>query len=131
MDSEEEENLFERYDLDPGATPAAITERMRALVADADDEAARARLRADWEALTLHPQRRWGWALDATPEVRAPLGTPPPRRRVARDPLSLTLGDLLPRPSVARAIGEGDDGAADGLETLPPLADDPILREES
>ncbi|MEM9069128.1 MAG: hypothetical protein AAGE52_11510 [Myxococcota bacterium] len=116
-------NPFERWDLDPFEGPAAITERMRDLAEDADDET-RALLREDWEALTMHPRRRLELAFGAHPETRAPLGRPPRPARRARPSAELTLADLARAPSVAAALGPVIDPAK-----LPdvPLHADPIL----
>lgn len=109
------ENPFERYDLDPNDGVEAITERMRELVLEADDDEARERIRAVWEELTMHPARRFRAALLAHPETRAPLGTPPlPTRQRAVD-TSVELHDLLARPSV--------------LETLRAHVKEPVLFE--
>lgn len=118
------DNLFERYDLDPREGPEAITARMRELVQEAPEEE-RERLRADWEALTLHPRDRLQHALSAFPETRAPLGAPPPRTRRRRREPALELADVLVMPSVAEALGV--EASREAPDPLPPLADDPIL----
>lgn len=119
-------NLFERYDLDPREGPEAITARMRELVQEAPEEE-RERLRADWEALTLHPRDRLQHALEAFPETRAEVETPPPRVRRRRQELALELSDVVVTPSVAEALA---CDAPEGLpDPLPPLADDPILED--
>ena len=119
------DNPFERYDLDPREGIAAITARLKELAEDARDEAERARIRAAWEELTLHPARRLRAALFAHPETRGPLGTPPPLPR--RRPVSaaaLELRDLAARPSVLEALG----AAAPADDDVPSLEDDPVLR---
>ncbi|MBX3210917.1 MAG: hypothetical protein KF850_02695 [Labilithrix sp.] len=119
------DNPFERYDLDPREGIAAITARLKELAEDARDEAERARIRAAWEELTLHPARRLRAALFAHPETRGPLGTPPPlpRRRPA-PAAALELRDLAARPSVLEALG----AAAPADDDVPSLEDDPVLR---
>ncbi len=95
-------NPFERYGLDPLAGPAHITERLRELAEDCEDELERAAIREAWEALTLHPRRRLELALDAHPESRPPLGRPPrPRRAVRR----LGRGTRLPHLRHRRHLG--------------------------
>ncbi|MBX3203098.1 MAG: hypothetical protein KF894_33550 [Labilithrix sp.] len=122
------DNPFERYDLDPREGIAAITARLKELAEEARDEAERARIRAAWEELTLHPARRLRAALFAHPETREPLGTPPPLSR--RNPASrgasaeLELRDLAARPSVLEALG----AAATDDDDVPSLEDDPVLR---
>ena len=117
------DNPFERWDLDPFEGPEGITEKLRELVEDADPETTEA-LRADWEALTLHPRRRVELALQAHPETRPPLGRPPrPSRRRTGD-TTLDLVDLVALPTVASALGAPIDP-----HRLPDLSldDDPIL----
>lgn len=98
-------NPFEQYGLDPFAGPTAITERLRELAEDAEDDRERAEIRDAWEALTLHPRRRLELALAAHPESRPPLGrSPRPRRRTRTDD-PLGLADLTALPSVAAALG--------------------------
>ena len=134
------DNPFERYDLDPRDGIAAITQRLKELAEDAKDDAERERIRAAWEELTLHPQRRLRAALFAHPETRKPLGSPPPLPRVVASPAELELRELAARPSLAAAIAstastasvasiasiaslddDGDDSATPGLD------DDPLL----
>lgn len=121
-------NPFEELDLDPHQGPRGITERLRELVEDAKDDAERARLRAIWEELTMHPGRRVRLALLAHPETRAPLGAPPPiavaqASTVPLEPGTVTLADLALRPSVAAALGRGP--APDAAPAS--LAEDPVL----
>jgi hypothetical protein len=131
-------NPFDRFDLDPRAGVAAITARLRELAEAAQDDAARERIRAAWEELTLHPARRLRAALFAHPETRLPLGAPPPlgRRRppAADSPLlsrlaSLAFRDLAPRPSLLAAVLARVTGAAPAY-TKPSLEDDPVLDDE-
>lgn len=98
------DNPFERYDLDPREGIVAITQRLKELAEDAQDDAERERIRAAWEELTLHPARRLRAALEAHPETRAPLGSPPPLPRVRISPTELELRDLAARPSVLAAL---------------------------
>lgn len=115
------DNPFERYDLDPRDGIAAITQRLKELAEDAKDDAERERIRAAWEELTLHPRRRLRAALNAHPENRPPLGSPPmpPRMRVAR--AGLSLRDLAARPTLRAVVGEVAE------EPVPRLDDDPLL----
>jgi hypothetical protein len=103
-DVSESENPFERYELDPRDGIAAITQRLKELAEDARDDAERERIRAAWEELTLHPARRLRAALDAHPETRAPLGSPPPLPRVRTTATELELRDLAARPSAFAAL---------------------------
>jgi hypothetical protein len=120
------ENPFDRFDLDPRAGIAAITERLRELAEAAKDDAARERIRAAWEELTLHPTRRLRAALFAHPETRLPLGAPPPLGRRRPPPAaSPRLRELGPRPSLLLAV-EATKGAAPA-HTTPSLEDDPVL----
>jgi hypothetical protein len=124
------DNPFERYDLDPTEGISAITQRLKELAEDAKDDAERERIRKAWEELTLHPARRLRAALFAHPETRAPLGSPPGRRRTGAG-ASTALGycDRAPRPSLAavvfdeRAKPPGSAGARRSLD------DDPLLEE--
>ncbi|MEM9695290.1 MAG: hypothetical protein AAGA56_22295, partial [Myxococcota bacterium] len=77
------DNPFERFDIDPQAGPAAITERMRTLIGGVDREDERQALREAWEALTLDPRRRLELALEAFPATRPPA---PPTLRLAEVP---------------------------------------------
>lgn len=124
------ENPFERYDLDPREGISAITRRLKELAEDAKDDAERERVRAAWEELTLHPERRLRAALFAHPETRAALGAPPSavRRRAPRGDasrLDLTLRDLAARPSLLLSLGV--DSVKDE-DAVPTLDDDPVLR---
>lgn len=122
------DNPFERYDLDPRDGIAAITQRLKELAEDAKDDAERERIRAAWEELTLHPRRRLRAALDAHPETRLPLGSPPmpPRARGAR--AEIGLRDLAARPTIAGESGARPRDETDGRDESPPrLEDDPLL----
>ncbi len=116
-------NPFERWDLDPFEGPEGITEKMRELVEDADAQTTEL-LRADWEALTLHPRRRVELALQAHPETRPPLGRKPRPARRRRTATQLELIDLVALPTVASALGEPIDP-----HRLPDVSldDDPVL----
>lgn len=133
-----DKSLFERFDIDPRQGPRAITERLRELVEEAPEHE-RNEIRAAWEELTLHPMRRLRAAFAAHPESRPPLGSPPP---LPRDPVAisgaLSLAELAPRPSVARALNGGRPAATRppgvsplsiGVGDLPSLEDDPILKK--
>lgn len=103
-DDDREENPYERWDIDPLGGPAAITERMRELVDEATDDAARSAIRAAWEELTLHPARRLRAALNAHPNTHGALGAAPPApMRGADAEERLTVADLAVRPSVLAA----------------------------
>ncbi len=125
-----EDNPFERWGLDPMQGPAAITERMRELAADAPDEATRKVIRAAWEELTLHPARRFRAAAGAHPDSHHAAGAPPPPPpRVRAEPFEPQLADLLMRPSIVAALGL-EDVAASPLPDVAP-ADDPIFEGDS
>ncbi|WP_394842757.1 hypothetical protein LZC95_37515 [Pendulispora brunnea] len=64
-------NPFEAYDIDPREGTRAITERFRELLEDATSDEERERLRAAWEALTLHPAQRVRAAFGAHPVTGA------------------------------------------------------------
>ena len=101
------DNPFERYGLDPRDGIVAITQRLKELAEDATDPAERERIRAAWEELTLHPARRLRAALEAHPETRAPLGSPPPlaaRAAHAHQAIELELRNLAARPSAVAAL---------------------------
>lgn len=131
------DNPFERYDIDPREGIAAITERLKELAIDVEDEAERERIRSAWEELTLHPVRRLRAALFAHPETRRPLGMPPPfpRRRATRTQPELVLRDLAARPSLVVALGLGGAPATERLSEQeeqetnrpPSLDEDPSL----
>ena len=122
-----DDNPYERYDLDPTKGPSALTERMRELIEEATDEESRRALRAAWEELTLHPERRFRAAVGAHPDSHGPLGAPPPRTpaRPAPPVEELSLHDLTLRPSVSEALGL-PPGAGTSLPELP-FDRDPIL----
>jgi hypothetical protein len=124
------DNPFERFDIDPLEGLAAITERLRELVEDADEDE-REGLRAEWDRLTLHPRTRLEAALDAFPETRVPLASRPTRSPDAQPQppgaaasIVLTLKDLVLLPSVAAALMFEDDIA---LDALPPIDRDPLI----
>lgn len=125
---DDHENPYERWDIDPLGGPAAITERMRALMEDAPDEATRKTIRAAWEELTLHPARRLRAALGAHPDTHGPAGAPPPAPRspeAAETPLA--LADLALRPSVLAAFGpEGEPRLLDVPYERDPVLGDPL-----
>lgn len=121
------DNPFERYDLDPRAGIGAITQRLKELAEDAKTDAERERIRAAWEELTLHPARRLRAALDAVPETRPALGSPPPLPRLRVSPTELELADLAATPSVVAAalVLPGMASEARDDEAAPSLDDDP------
>ncbi len=110
-------NPFDRFDLDPASDLAAITDALRERAEEATSDAERAEIRAAWEALTLHPDRRLTLALTAVPETRAPIGQPPraPAMPASSDRASEPLGvlDLVSLPLLSdeldRALGPEDD----------------------
>jgi hypothetical protein len=123
------DNPFERYGLDPRDGIVAITQRLKELAEDATDPAERERIRAAWEELTLHPARRLRAALEAHPETRAPLGSPPalPRTRAhARPGTDFELRDLAARPSAVAALPAAV-AALSPEAGAPPLDDDPLF----
>jgi len=130
--SEASRNPFERFGIDPKEGPRAITERLRELAEDANEED-RAAIRAAWEELTLHPLRRLRAAFGAHPLHPAASRTSPDyaplRKRNAAAEQPLTLIDLAPRPSVAfplRAFFSNADQRV--RRSVPqPLDDDPVL----
>lgn len=123
-DERDGENPFERWDIDPLGGPAAITERMRALVEDARDEATKKAIRAAWEELTLHPARRVRAALGAHPDSHGPRGAPPPAPRpMSATAAPLALLDLALRPSVLEALGGADEPSLPDV----PFDRDPVL----
>jgi len=121
------DNPFERYGLDPREGIVAITRRLKELAEDATDPAERERIRAAWEELTLHPARRLHAALEAHPETRAPLGSPPPLPRVRAPAVTeLELRDLAARPSAVTALPASVTALAPDV-AAPPLDDDPLF----
>ncbi len=123
---DDDENLYERWDIDPLGGPEAITERMRALVEDAPDEDTKKAIRAAWEALTLHPAKRLRAALGAHPDSHGERGAPPPAPRAqTASELALTLDDLALRPSVLDALGAGGEPTSPDV----PFDRDPILAD--
>jgi hypothetical protein len=126
------DNPFERYELDPREGIVAITQRLKELAEDAKDDAERECIRAAWEELTLHPARRLRAALNAHPETRAPLGSPPPLPRLRITPTELELRDLAARPSALAALPPSiatDEARSASVFDVdaPPLDDDPLL----
>ena len=124
------DNPFERYDLDPREGIVAITQRLKELAEDAKSDTERDQIRAAWEELTLHPARRLRAALDAHPETRAPLGSPPSLPRLRLSPTELELRDLAARPSALAALprtttARAAQATAPGDVDAPPLDDDP------
>jgi hypothetical protein len=122
-----ERSPFDRWDLDPRSTPAEITARLRELAEDASPEE-REEIRAAWEALTMHPRRRFEAALDSHPETREPLGAPPAVRAApsASEP-PLDLPDLIPRPRLEAALPPPT--AAERAMLGPPPADRALSRQ--
>jgi hypothetical protein len=130
--SEPSRNPFERFGIDPKEGPRAITERLRELAEDANEED-RAAIRAAWEELTLHPLRRLRAALGAHPLhpdfSRTSADFAPLRKRKTATDQPLTVMDFAPRPSVAHPL-RAFFAAADQrprISTPKPLDDDPVL----
>jgi hypothetical protein len=123
----DDDNPFERYDLDPREGIQVITARLKELAEDAGDPAERERIRAAWEELTMHPARRLRAALFAHPETRAPLGAPPAAmRQPVPEHAPPTLFELAARPSVRAALGDAllaRVAAADAEDTAAALDD--------
>lgn len=123
----DDENPFDRYELDPRASPEAITERFRELVEDAP-ERERDALRAAWDALTLHPESRVRAAFFAHPETRPPLGVPPKRKRaVPSAEVSPSLLGLLVLPELSALL---PPPRAHGSAEAELVSSDPVLREK-
>ena len=95
------ENPFERYDIDPSAGPAGITERFRELIDDVVSEEERNVLRKAWEQLTSHPERRVQLALLAHPKGPSlPAPQPAPDSKES----NITLASLLGLPSLRESL---------------------------
>jgi hypothetical protein len=125
----DDDNPFERYELDPRDGIGAITERLKELAEDARDGAERERIRVAWEELTLHPVRRLRAALFAHPETRPALGSPPLLAR--RRPRLTADAELVlpaPRPSLGATVVGVDLREVGELDDVPPLDGDPVLR---
>ena len=130
------ENPFERWDLDPQASPKELTARFRELVERLQDEGAPAELlaelRADWEELTGHPRERATLALRTFAADPRPTGRSP-RRRFGAPPSPPTPRERVDLPSVAQALGMSFDSerhrSAQDLPDLP-LSRDPLFRED-
>ena len=100
-------NPFLRFGIDPSATLAEITERMRELAEDATEEE-RVELRTAWESLSRSPARRFELVLEAGPAVptltrptirdepSVPWPSPTLRDVLAHEPLSPMLPPETP-----------------------------------
>lgn len=138
IQSHQYKNLFERYDIDPRQGPRAITERLRELIEESDNEAARTELRAAWEELTMHPMRRLRAAFGAHPESRPELGAPPSLSKGLGSKPEIGFNELAVRPSVAAALLGGSELigprrteiSRTAFASQPPdsLDEDPILK---
>lgn len=124
----DDENPFDRYEIDPRASPEVITERFRELVADAPEHE-RDALRAAWDALTMHPESRVRAAFFAHPETRPPLGSPPKRKRPAPAPeVEPSLFGLLVLPELCALLPP--PSRAPGSAEAELVSSDPVLREK-
>ena len=115
-------NPFDALGLSPLSSVDEITAELREQAEDAGEEQ-RTALRAAWEDLTLHPRSRLKLALTTFP-ASAERDPRAPGVRAASDPLaplSPTLFDLLPRPSVEGALASSHPQAP---SALPPIGDD-------
>lgn len=125
-------NPFERFGIDPKEGPRAITERLRELAEEANEQD-RAAIRAAWEELTLHPLRRLRAAVGAHPlhpELsRTSPDYAPLRKRKTTKEEPLVLTDFAPRPSVAHALRTFFSSADNRVQPSAPqpLDDDPVL----
>lgn len=72
------DNPYERYGLNPLASVAELTEALREKIEDADEEERKA-LRAAWDELARHPERRLLAALTTFIDPDPPRPVPPPR----------------------------------------------------
>lgn len=103
-----ESNPFLRFGLDPSASLAELTQRMRELAEDAND-AERAELRAAWELLSRSPARRFELVMEAGPAPEPIAGSPVRSVPLAPTP-EPTLRDVLAPGSLARMLPpETDD----------------------
>ena len=111
-------NPFVRYDLDPHLSPRELTELLREKMEDARTEAERSELREAWEVLTKHAATRRSLAMEAGPDLRAPLQKLP---RIARTQKPSVGIDTLPK-AIARALTpEARDRAPHTIPTDPTL----------
>jgi len=124
MPDPDDDNPFERWGIDPTQGPAAITERLRALVQEAPDEETCRAIRAAWEELTMHPARRFRAATGAHPDSHGSAHEPPPPpppRPVA--PPAIGLSDLAMRPSIVDALRLEEVARAEPLPDVSPEED--------
>lgn len=93
-----ETNPFIRFGLDPSATLAELTARLRELAEDASTDEERAAIRAAWDALSRSPARRLELVLEAGPMPSALMPTRAKKAAPAPWP-EATLADVTgPRP---------------------------------
>ena len=135
------DNPLDRLGLSPLATVDEITQALRERAEDASDDE-RKMLRETWEELTLHPRSRVRAAVltfpprdvvregthssDPRPPELSPALRPVPPR--TGDPMEVVArADLLPRPSIARALHGPSGRIAPAPPALPPLDDDPVI----
>jgi hypothetical protein len=124
------ENPFDRFDLDPLASPDEITEVLRERIEDAP-AAERQALRDAWENLTLHPRKRLALALSTfvDPEPAPPVLRPPPARAAPEHAVRPVDRATLAVVSDLHAALE-----LEGLSTHEPtgyvsIASDPLLKD--
>lgn len=119
-------NPFDEFDISPGASLEEITAAFRERAEDASEEEKR-RLRAAWEALTLHPRGRLVSALLTFPE-RATLTRRPTVPGIrAGAPSEVMTPPPLPIPSLAHLVPR----PARGPSSIPRPLDDPFFVEEN
>lgn len=114
-------SFFDTFDIDPLADIETITERLRGLMEDTQDPDERARIRAAWEELTMHPRRRLDEILDSHPSRPAPGRAPPRPSRSSSFDTPLTLRDLRSPQRLADLLGPDCDAPPDEpppLETI-------------
>ena len=118
------DNPFEAYDLDPRQGIAAVTARLRELAEEAKTDSERARIRAVWEELTMHPARRLEAALLSYPETRRRIhdGGPPPVPEFPE--IEISPKAMLPRRLLTPLLGSEPPPP-----TPQPLDRDPFLRK--
>lgn len=118
------DNPFERYGLNPLASVAELTERLRELAEDAD-EAGKQALREAWDELSRHPDRRLEHALTTFVDPDPPAVVAPPRAPpqsiveppLCEAPLSTAFDAMFPTPPTEPSLYSS-------------LLDDPFFKDE-